>query len=64
MRVGIAQQANGLRLAPEAMHHRRHDVVRRVDAGELIGVGKEIAFESLGVRIDVAQQESIALAPR
>ncbi len=62
MDVGIAQQPDLLRLLPEAMHHRRRDIVRAVNARELVRVGKEISLQRPGRGIDVAQQEEIVRA--
>ena len=61
MDIGPAQQADLLRRLTKAVHHGCRNLVRRVDAGELIGIGKEIAFQRLRLRIDLVQQGHIAL---
>ena len=45
----------------EAVHHGRRNLVRGVDAGELVGVGKQVAFQRLGLGIDIAQQRQVIL---
>ncbi len=60
MHVGISQQPDLLRFLPEAVHHGSRNVVRRVDASELVGVGKEISFQRLGVGIEIAEEEEVA----
>jgi hypothetical protein len=60
MHVGITQQPDLLRLLPEAMHHGGRYVVGSVDASELVGVGKEISFQRLGIGIEVADEEDVA----
>ena len=54
MDIGTPQEPNLLRRLAETMDHGRGNVMRRVDARELVRVGKEVALERLGLRINVA----------
>ena len=57
----MAQQPDLLRLLPETPHHGGRDIVRAVDAGELVGVREKIALQRLRIGIEVAHQERVPL---
>ena len=57
--VRVRGEAERLRLLLEAVDHDGGHVVHAHDAGELVGVGEEIAFERVGLRVDGADQRSV-----